>query len=47
MTLACVMCAENYLVHCWTVVVHAFNSSICEAEQMDLCEFKASLVYES
>jgi hypothetical protein len=29
------------------VVVHAFNSSPWEQRQVDLCEFKASLVYRA
>ena len=30
-----------------TVVAHAFNPSTQEAEAVDLCEFKANMVYKS
>lgn len=32
---------------CWVVVVHTFSPSIQEAEEGDLCEFEAILVYRA
>ena len=31
----------------WVVMAHVFNARTWEAEETDLCEFKASLVYSA